>query len=91
MQTSAQSFTICLQLQTKLTKWKQFYVQRKTTKDQSKTSRRLILLTRGDVQYCIINRNCLIPRVEISIPLFQHGDSKIKCKKKKILASTQNE
>ena len=94
MRTSAQSFTICLQLQTKLTKWKQFYVQRKTTKDQSKTSRKLILLTRRNVKYCIINRICFIPRVEISIPLFQHGDSKIKCQKtkqKQILASTQNE
>ena len=83
MRTSAQSFTICLQLQTKLTKWKQFYVQRKTTKDQSKTSQKLILLTRRNVKYCIINRICFIPRVEISIPLFQHGDSKIKCQKTK--------
>lgn len=41
-----------------------------------------------DTSKCIvlhykINRNCLIPRVEISIPLFQHGDSKIKCQKTK--------
>ena len=48
-------------------------------KDQSKASRKIILLTCGVIYY-VTNRHCLTTKVEIGIAMF-HVDVKIQCDK----------
>ena len=45
-----QMFTICFPLNTKLIEWKQFYIQRKTNKDQSKSSEKMVFFTYRGMQ-----------------------------------------